>query len=47
MQVFAGTENAYKLAKKYGIKTAFGSDILFDPAPPAGRGATLPCWPAG
>jgi imidazolonepropionase-like amidohydrolase len=28
--VFAGTDNAYKLAKKYNIKTAFGSDILFD-----------------
>nr|WP_245576884.1 amidohydrolase family protein [Kaistia adipata] len=29
-QVFAGTDNAYRLAKKYGIKTAFGSDALFD-----------------
>jgi imidazolonepropionase-like amidohydrolase len=28
--VFAGTENAYKLAKKYKVKTAWGSDILFD-----------------
>ena len=28
--VRAGTDNAYKLAKKYNIKTAFGSDILFD-----------------
>jgi imidazolonepropionase-like amidohydrolase len=27
--VFAGTDNAYKLARKYNIKTAFGSDILF------------------
>lgn len=24
-----GTHNAYKLAKKHGIKTAFGSDLLF------------------
>ena len=30
LQVFAGTDNAYKLAKKYKVKTAFGSDILFD-----------------
>jgi hypothetical protein len=26
-----GTDNAYKLAKKYKIKTAFGTDALFDP----------------
>jgi imidazolonepropionase-like amidohydrolase len=30
LQVFAGTENAYRLAKQYNIKTAWGSDILFD-----------------
>jgi imidazolonepropionase-like amidohydrolase len=30
LQVFAGTDNAYKLAKKYKVKTAFGTDILFD-----------------
>jgi len=30
LAVFAGTENAYQLAKKYKIKTAWGSDILFD-----------------
>jgi imidazolonepropionase-like amidohydrolase len=29
-QVFAGTDNTYKLAKKYHLKTAFGTDILFD-----------------
>lgn len=28
--VYTGTDNAYKLAKKYKIKTAFGSDVLFD-----------------
>ena len=28
--VFAGTDNAYRLAKKYKVKTAFGTDILFD-----------------
>jgi imidazolonepropionase-like amidohydrolase len=36
LEVFAGTENAYKLAKKYNVKTAWGSDILFD-AGAAGR----------
>jgi imidazolonepropionase-like amidohydrolase len=30
LQVFAGTDNAYKLARKYKVKTAFGTDILFD-----------------
>ena len=30
MQMVAGTDNAYKLAKKYHIKTAFGTDALFD-----------------
>jgi imidazolonepropionase-like amidohydrolase len=28
--VWAGTENAYRLAKKYKVKTAWGADILFD-----------------
>lgn len=27
--VIAGTDNAYRLARKYQIKTAFGTDILF------------------
>jgi imidazolonepropionase-like amidohydrolase len=30
LQVFAGTDDAYKLARKYNVKTAFGTDILFD-----------------
>ncbi|HZY86700.1 MAG TPA: amidohydrolase family protein [Gemmataceae bacterium] len=38
--VFAGTDNAYKLAKKYKAKTAFGSDVLFD-ANLAGRQGAL------
>jgi imidazolonepropionase-like amidohydrolase len=29
LQVIAGTNNVYALAKKHGIKTAFGSDLLF------------------
>jgi len=31
LQVLEGTSNLYTLAKKYGIKTAFGSDMLFSP----------------
>jgi imidazolonepropionase-like amidohydrolase len=31
LQVIAGTGSLYTLAKKYGIKTAFGSDLLFSP----------------
>jgi imidazolonepropionase-like amidohydrolase len=29
LQMFSGTENAYQLAKKYKIRTAWGTDILF------------------
>ena len=32
LEVFAGTETAYGLAKQYNIKTAFGTDILFSRA---------------
>jgi imidazolonepropionase-like amidohydrolase len=31
MEVFAGTDRTFSLAKKYKIKTAFGTDILFSP----------------
>jgi imidazolonepropionase-like amidohydrolase len=31
MQVFAGTDRTFRLAKKYNIKTAWGTDILFSP----------------
>ena len=41
LQVFAGTENAYKLAKKYHVKTAFGTDILFDAKLTGRQGAIL------
>ena len=30
-EVLAGTDIAYRLAKKYKLKTAFGTDILFSP----------------
>ncbi len=41
LEVFAGTDNAYKLAKKYKIKTAFGSDALFDARVASRQGARL------
>src|SRR5215475_6369544 len=31
-EVLAGMDNTYRLAKKYSLKTAFGTDILFSPA---------------
>lgn len=31
-QVITGTDRIYGWAKKYGIKTAFGTDVLFSPA---------------
>jgi len=31
LQVVAGTEETYRLAKEYNIKTAWGTDVLFDP----------------
>jgi imidazolonepropionase-like amidohydrolase len=41
LMVFAGTDNAYKLAKKYKIKTAFGTDVLFDAKVASRQGAQL------
>lgn len=40
-QVVAGTDRVYPLAKKYGIKTAFGTDILFSAVEAAQQGARL------
>ena len=47
LQVFAGTDNAYKLAKKYKVKTAFGTDILFDARISSRQGAYSLSWFAG
>ena len=41
LQVFAGTDNAYKLARKYKVKTAFGTDIMFDTKLASRQGAQL------
>lgn len=40
-EVRAGTDNAYRLARKFGVKVAFGTDILFDGALAARQGAQL------
>jgi imidazolonepropionase-like amidohydrolase len=41
LEVFAGTDNAYKLARKFNIKTAFGTDLLFDAKVASRQGAQL------
>ena len=41
LEVFAGTERTFALAKKYKIKTAFGTDILFSPGLAQRHGALL------
>jgi imidazolonepropionase-like amidohydrolase len=40
-QMFAGTDNAYALARKYKIRTGWGSDIVFDAALTRRQGAQL------
>jgi len=40
-EVAAGTDRAYALAKKYKIKTAWGTDILFSPKLAQAQGAML------
>jgi len=41
LQMVAGTDIAYQLAIKHGVKVAFGSDILFDAKLAARQGALL------
>ncbi len=41
MEVFAGTDRTFRLAKKYKIKTAWGTDILFSPQLTRRHGALL------
>lgn len=40
-QVAKGTDNAFKLAKQYGLKVAWGTDILFTPTMTKHQGAIL------
>lgn len=41
LEMYSGTDTAYQLAKKYKIKTAWGSDSLFDAKNTARQGAHL------
>src|SRR5437879_13152108 len=41
MMVVAGTDTVYAMAKKYKLKTAWGTDVLFDAAQAAHQGAML------
>lgn len=41
LQMFAGTDNAFELAKKYGLKVGWGTDILFNPGMVDNQGAIL------
>ena len=41
LEVLAGMDTAYQLAKKYTLKTAFGTDVLFSQALAAQQGALL------
>jgi imidazolonepropionase-like amidohydrolase len=41
LQVFEGTRRAYGLARKHKVKTAWGSDILFNPGAVRRQGAYL------
>lgn len=41
LMVTNGTDNAYRLAKKYGIKTAWGTDCLFDASLASRQGKQL------
>ena len=45
--MFSGTDAAYALAKKFKIKTAWGTDILFDAVTAAGRARCWPRWRDG
>ena len=46
-EVFAGTDRTFTLAKKYKIKTAFGTDILFSQRLAQRQGNCWPSWSAG
>ncbi|MHB2169917.1 metal-dependent hydrolase family protein [Alsobacter sp. R-9] len=41
LEMFDGTDAAYALAKKHGVKTAWGTDVLFDAGKASRRGAEL------
>ena len=39
--MFAGTDQAYRLARKHGVRTAWGTDTLFSAAEAAKQGSQL------
>lgn len=41
LEMIAGTDTAYELAKKHGVQTAWGTDTLFDPRLADRQGAQL------
>ncbi|CAB3757149.1 metal-dependent hydrolase family protein [Paraburkholderia humisilvae] len=41
LEVIAGTDSTYKLARKHGIKTAFGTDLIFSPVLATRQGVML------
>ncbi|MFM5463298.1 amidohydrolase family protein [Aeromonas simiae] len=41
LEMYKGTDHAYAMAKKYGIKTAFGTDALFSAQAAADQGTML------
>ena len=41
LEMFSGTDKAYALARKFKIKTAWGTDVLFSAENAAGQGAML------
>ena len=41
LEVTAGTDNAYRLARKHGLKVAFGSDLIFSQAIATRQGTML------
>jgi imidazolonepropionase-like amidohydrolase len=41
LEVYAGTDRAYALARQHGIKVAWGSDLLFDPTLASKQGEQL------
>lgn len=41
LEMFGGTDTAYALAKRFGVRTAWGTDVLFDAAVAATQGSEL------
>jgi imidazolonepropionase-like amidohydrolase len=41
LEMFSGTDTAYQLARKHGVRTAWGTDTLFDAAAAAAKGFQL------